>query len=89
MGTWDTIKSILRREAADVREGMSKLRDKLDNELTKRESELEATPTERMDMIQDKIDTADDRLAELETELEGQTAEADALEQLREDLRDD
>lgn len=89
MSVWDSIKAILRREAVDVREGVTNLRDKLDAELTRRERELEATPSERMDMIQDRIDAADDRLAELETELGDAADQADALEQLREDLRDD
>lgn len=89
MSVWDSIKAILRREAVDVREGVTNLRDKLDAELTRREQELEATPSERMDMIQDRIDAADDRLAELETELGDAADQADALEQLREDLRDD
>lgn len=89
MSVWDSIKAILRREAVDVREGVTNLRDKLDAELTRREQELEATPSERMDMIQDRIDAADDRLAELETELGDAADQADALEQLRGDLRDD
>lgn len=77
MGLWDSVKAFFRRETADVAEGLSSLRDKLDEELTRRERELEATPSERMEMIQDELDAADDRLAELEAELDRRTSEDD------------
>jgi predicted nuclease with TOPRIM domain len=77
MGLWDSVKAFFRREVADVSEGLSDLRDRLDEELTRRERELEATPSERMEMIQGEIDAADDRLAELEAELDARTGEDD------------
>ncbi|MDH3498581.1 MAG: hypothetical protein OEM97_00525 [Acidimicrobiia bacterium] len=57
MSLWDTLKSLIAREAADVKEGLDGLRDKLDAELTKKEREMEASPAERIEMLQDDMST--------------------------------
>lgn len=69
MSFWDRVKSILNREAADVREGMRRIGRTLDVELARRERELSATPTERLDMILEDIDADADRIQEIERTL--------------------
>ena len=57
MSFWDSVKTFLSREAADVKEGIDGLKDRLDAELTRRQEELDATPSERLDMILEDIDS--------------------------------
>ena len=59
MTFWESVKAFLRREASDVKDGFEDLKDRFDAELTKREAELEATPSERLEMIRDDIEQSD------------------------------
>lgn len=73
MSWWDRITQILKREAADVKEGLSKAGAALDAELERKQRELDAEPHERIDMLQEDIEAADDRFAELEAKVREQT----------------
>lgn len=51
MTWWERVKTIFRREAADVKDGLSEVGKALDAELARKEREQSATPEERIDMI--------------------------------------
>lgn len=86
MGFLDTVTSWLKREAADVKESVDALEERLDADLSRRERELEATPEERIEMIQ--ADTGvDDALAEIQDKIDRAQASAEANSDLIE--RDD
>ncbi|MCP3976327.1 MAG: hypothetical protein GY720_17725 [bacterium] len=77
MSWWDRIAAILKREAADAKEGLSKAKAALDAELERKQRELDAEPHERIEMLQEDIEAADDRFAELEAKVREQTKEED------------
>ncbi len=85
MSLWKSLKKIFKKEAADVQEGLSSLRDKLDDELSRREREMEASPSERIEMIQGEVDATGSRMEELEAELDSRSAAADSADDLRRD----
>lgn len=78
MTIWDRLKGILKSEAKDVGEGLSDAHDKLDRVLTQKERELNATPTERMEMTLDEIADSDDRFDAILNKAEGRGAMANA-----------
>lgn len=73
MTLWERIKSTLKREAADVSEGARHLGRTLDEELARKERELNATPAERFDMILEDIEASDSRIGEIEAGLSQQS----------------
>ena len=72
MSLWNRIVAIFKREAADVREGLSKAGATLDAELERKQRELDAEPHERVDMILEDIEAADSEFDELEARLRKQ-----------------
>ena len=74
MGWWDRVVAVFKREAADVREGMAQAGASLDAALERKQRELDATPQERVDMILDEIDEADNRFEDLESKVRDQLA---------------
>lgn len=86
MGFLDTVTSWLKREAADVKESVDALGERLDADLSRRERELEATPEERIEMIQ-ADSGVDDALAEIQDKIDRAQASAEANSDLIE--RDD
>ncbi len=89
MTFWDSVKAFLRREAADIQEGISDLKDKLDAELTRRETELEATPSERLDMIREDIEAEGSPLDAIEDKIDSRLSESDGIDELRSQLDDE
>ena len=81
MTWWDKFLEFATSQADAVKEEAGKARDALDEALARKERELEATPSERVDMILDEIETEDDRLGEIEERLRArgslEPAEAD------------
>lgn len=75
MSLWDRIVSIFKSEAADVKEGMSKAGDALNAELDRKQRELDAEPHERIDMLLEDAEAADERFDELEQRVRGDLAE--------------
>jgi len=70
MSRWNSLKTILKKEATDAQRGLSSLRDKLDEGLTKREREMQASPSERIETIQGEIEASSSRLDEPEAEID-------------------
>ena len=83
MTFWESVKAFLRREASDVRDGFEGLKDRFDAELTRRETELEATPSERLDMIRDDIEQGDSVFDRIEDEIDARLGESEADEEVR------
>ncbi len=82
MSFWERIKAIFQREAADVKEGLSKVGQSLDAELARKERELAATPEERIDMILEEQQAEDARFEQLVDKVRGVDAEAEAVEEI-------
>jgi hypothetical protein len=74
MGLWDDIKRIFKREATDVKEGLTKFGREIDAELARKERELEATPAERVDMLVEDMDAAEAHMDEIEAKVRGEIA---------------
>ena len=85
MSFWKSLKEVFKREAADVQEGLSSVRDKLDDELAKRERELEASPSERIETIQSEIEASSSRMDELEAEIDSRSTTSEPPDDLRRD----
>ena len=82
MTWWTRIKAIFQREAADVTEGLGKVRKSLDAELARKEREQAATPEERIDMILQEQQAEDAHFEELGNKVRGVSAEAEAIEEV-------
>lgn len=65
MSLWERLTAIFKREAADVAGGLAKAGQALDDELARKERELEATPAERMEMILEEQQAQDAHFQEL------------------------
>lgn len=77
MALWDDIKRIFRREAADVKEGLTTFGREVDAELARKERELNATPAERVDMLIEDMDAAESHMDEIEAKVRGGIAGRD------------
>lgn len=72
MTMWEKLAAVLKREGSDVKEGLSHVGRTLDEELARKERELQATPTERLEMILQDIEADDGQLQEIERSIGGQ-----------------
>ena len=75
MSLWDRIIAVFKREAADVKEGLSKAGATLSAELERKQRQLDAEPHERIDMILEDQAKADAEFEELEQRLRGDEPE--------------
>lgn len=75
MTLWDRIVAVFKREAADVKEGLSKAGAAIDAELERKQRELDAEPHERIDMLLEDQKRADAEFEELEQRLRGEQSE--------------
>lgn len=76
--------AILRREAGDVKDGLSRVGEELDAELARKERELTATPDERIDMLLEEQADEDQRFDDLSDRILGTPPDDDSTE--KEDL---
>lgn len=79
MGFLDKLGSFLKREAKDIGEAAEGVKDKLDEELTKREEELAMTPSEKIAALQEKATLGDDKLDRIADKALGREAMAEAV----------
>jgi len=80
MGFFDSFKNWFKSEAAEVKSSVSEVGDKLDRDLTRRERELEMTPSEKLESIQGEI--SDDPFAAARDKIDGAQSKALAKEEL-------
>ncbi len=59
MGILDSISGWFKKEAAEVKNSVDNLEQRLDTDLSRKERELTAPPEAKLDMIQDEIDETD------------------------------
>ena len=71
MGTWDRLLAVLRRESRDVGEAVADLTAKADAALDRRERELRASPSERMEIEQERAAENDAELEAIRRRIEG------------------
>lgn len=87
MGFLDAVTGWFKREASDVKASIDRLESDLDADLSRKERELNATPEERMAMIQDES-SADDAFAAIQNKIDGVQAHAEADAELIETNED-
>lgn len=78
MGLFDKVGSFIKREAEDLEKAAERVRDKVDEELTEREAELEMTPAEKLRALQRKGRATSDKMDRIADKVEQQTAAAEA-----------
>ncbi|MGH1491960.1 MAG: hypothetical protein ACRBK7_21655 [Acidimicrobiales bacterium] len=78
MGFLDSFKSWLRTETAEAQDLGRQTKGRMEAELDRREGELNLTPEQRLDQLQDKIADGDSTLDSLREKIEGREALADA-----------
>mgnify|MGYP000657101169 CR=1 FL=1 len=81
MGFVDAVTGWFKREAGDVKASVDRLESDLDTGMSRKERELDATPEERMAMIQEES-SADDALAAIRDKIDGVQAHAEANAEL-------
>lgn len=80
VGFLDSVKAWFSREAAEVKQSVDAATSRLESAMDRRERELQATPEERMEMIQEEI--SEDPFADVRARIERQQAHADAVDDL-------
>jgi hypothetical protein len=78
MGFLDSIKSWFRTEAAEARDLGQDTMGRMEADLNRREAELNLTPEERFDQLQQEISDGDSALDALRDKIEGREAVAEA-----------
>ncbi len=78
MGFLDSFKSWLRTEAAEAQDLGRETKGRMEADLDRREAELNLTPEERLDKLQDEIADGDSLLDGLRDKIAGREALADA-----------
>lgn len=81
MGFFDSVRTWLGREATEIKSSVDALEHRLDADLTRRERELNASPGEKLEMIQSDT-SADDALAAIQDKIDSTQAHADATADL-------
>ncbi|NNF55635.1 MAG: hypothetical protein HKN03_14465 [Acidimicrobiales bacterium] len=87
MGFFDSVRSWFANEAAEVKESATSFKASLESEMDKREADLQATPEQRLETIQNEI--SDDPFAEVRNRIEGKQAQAEARDEVAASERPD
>ena len=82
MGFLDSVTSWFKREAAEVKDSVGDLENRLDADLSRKEREFAATPEEKMDMLSEKIEAEDDAFAAIQDKIDAKHGKALADEEL-------
>ena len=85
MGFLDSLKTWFRSESADAKDLLGETRDRLASDLDRREAELHATPSERLEQLQEQIADGENSFDALRDKIEGREAKADAVDELSTD----
>lgn len=86
MGLLDTLRSWFASESAEARDLGRTTRSRLEDELDRREAELAADPSEKLEMIQERAAETDAAFDAIRDRIEGRSGRADAVDELdRED----
>ena len=82
MGFLDSLKAWLKTEAAEAQDLGQATKGRMEADLDRRERELNLSPEERLDALQDKIDDGDSVFANLQDKIDGREAHAEATADL-------
>ena len=82
MGFLDSLKAWLKTEAAEAQDLGHATKGRLEADLDRREAELNLTPEQRLDALQDKIDGGDSVFEHLQDKIDGREAHAEATSDL-------
>jgi DNA repair ATPase RecN len=77
MGFTDKVRAWLRRESDEAAQLLAETERRLDDDLTRRERELEASPQERLESLQRQIEQNDAELEAIRERLRRGTADPD------------
>ncbi len=72
-----SLKSWFASESAEAKKVKDDLEDRLDDDLTRREDELEATPEQRLDNIQEEIDSSDSAFDQIRAKIDTSTGSSE------------
>ena len=77
MGFLDAVTKWFEREATDVKASVDRLEGRLEDDISRKERELSASPEEKLAMLQEDTST-DDALAAIQDKIDGVQAHAEA-----------
>lgn len=78
MGFLDSLKAWLKTEATEAQDLGRATKGRLEADLDRREADLNLTPEQRLDQLQDKISEGDSVFESLQDKIDGREALADA-----------
>lgn len=84
MGFLDSLRSWFASESAEAKKLGQSTQQRLETELDRREAELAASPSERIEMLQDEIADSDTTFDALRDKIEGRSERADATAEVAE-----
>ena len=84
MGLFNKVGSFFRREAKDLSDAAEDVKDKFDHELSKREHQLEMTPAEKIEALQQQASANDERFDQIADKAADRRALADAVSEVGE-----
>lgn len=88
MGMLERLRSWLASESAEARDVGRRTRSRLEAALDRREAELAAGPSEKLEMLQNQAAENDAAIEAIRDRIEGRTARADAVDDLADDADD-
>lgn len=80
MGILDSLKAWFRTEAAEAKDLLGDTKSRLEADLDRREAEAAASPSERLEQLQEQIAAGDDGLDAIRDKIEGRGLRAEAAE---------
>ena len=81
MGVWDTVRAWFKSEAADLADAKADLEDRVDDDLTRRERQLNETPAEAVERLQQEASDGDGAFAAISDKIDAAAARAAAAAQ--------
>ena len=82
MGFLDSVKAWFKTEAAQARDIGQKTQSRMSADLDRREAELNATPQQRLEQLQDKMAGNDSSFDDIQSKIEGREILADATNEV-------
>ncbi len=84
MGFLDSLKAWFRTESEEARDLLDSTKSRMEADLDRREAEAAATPSERMEQLQEQIADGDDAFDAIRDKIEGRGLRAEAAEEVAE-----
>ncbi len=78
MGVWDTVRSWFKSEADELADAKQEIEARLDQDLTRRERQLDETPAETMERLEREAADGDDSFSAISEKIDATAARAAA-----------